>query len=358
MPLVQVDGTAVLAISSPLDENNFASKLTDVVDPKTGQPVFLVISSAMCINCVRDPSVVRCTHKRKRLPAQLNSKNVRIAQALLGDDTAKARRELAGEITGDAEYLLRPWVPALQLRPRLCVDNPQLVWTFVDPAPGAKLSDFAALSICRTRGNPSRFAIVGMDTFTGDGSGKHYNEGHELIMSHMRRMMFENAALCGAHWVVVMEAVHSVDTVGDYARKLIAWFRKNGQINRLYQERAVKHPDAYGVLLDERMKWNMVMRCKRLLETNAISYAQTVSSGNFESCKMKLESQLKQIHAVPKEKTVGDIKYLVKSNGKDDLAICLMSILYHEQRILETPRFREWAQALRITLPRYVNPAI
>lgn len=357
-PLMTVEHTSVMALTSPVDETNAASRLIDILDPLTGQPVFLALSSAMCTPCLRDPGVQRCPHKRPRLPGQLSGAGVRAARAVLGDGSVKTRRELEGQMAGEREYLLRPFVDDLRQRERWLLRSPTLVFTFVDPSPGANLSDFAVLSVVRVAQHPVQFVVVGLDTYAGDGSGQNWNKGHELLMRHMHGLWM-HPALHQAHYVVIMEANHHVDAVGDYTRKLSDYFFKHKRQSYLFHEKAMPNADAYGVLLDERAKWNMATRCRNLLQAGVISASQGLVGREAEAHWRLLLEQLKTVYTLGKPAPSGEIKYLIKSDGKDDLAICLMSALYHEDRMTRAgpeSRFRQWALAMGLVVPAQFNP--
>jgi len=357
-PLMMCENTSIMALTSPLDETNAASRLIDIKDPLTGEPVFLAMSSAMCTPCLRDTSVRVCPHKRPRLPSQLSGAGVRAAKAILGDGSVKSRRELDGQMAGEREYLLRPYVEDLASRPRVVLRSPMLVWTFVDPAPGNNQSDFGVLSIVRVSDNPIHFVVVGMDTYTGDGSGSGFGKGPELLMAHMHAL-WQHPALHQACYCLIQEACHHIDAVGDYSRKIADYFTKHRRENYLFQEKAMPNPHAYGVSKDERMSWNMAVRCRNLLKSGSIYACQGMVGKNVESNWRLLLAQLKTVYSLGKLGNNGEMKYLVRSLGKDDLAICLMSVLYHEDRMMNggaESRFRQWAHATGITLPATYNP--
>lgn len=353
-PLATVSRTCIFAISSPKDADNFASALTDAVDPKTGEKIFVTIRANCCLACVRK-SVKVCTHTRKRLPDQIAQKSLRCAQALMGSDSVKNQQELQGIEAGSREYMMRPYLEALRTRETLTLGNQDLVFTFVDPSPGCTPSDFAILSIVRLKEDPPREVVIGFDIHQGDGSGKHLMKGTELILNHYRRLMNQNPSTRAARFVLIPEAQLHRDVVGMYCEKVLEFFQEQNASNRIYIEQTMAKPKPYyGVPKNEQMTWDMCIKTRDMLSNNLISFASYLSSSDAIAQKALMIKQLGAYYFQPKALEAGEKeKYLVRNTGRDDLALCLMSCIYHEESIRRSERFERWCRSLGLAVDEY-----
>ncbi|KAK3246110.1 hypothetical protein CYMTET_44331 [Cymbomonas tetramitiformis] len=73
VPLLNVRDTALLAISTPLDENNFYSTLLSMKDPLTDGPMFKVLEiKLICEACAKKGVKDVCPHRRELIPPWKN----------------------------------------------------------------------------------------------------------------------------------------------------------------------------------------------------------------------------------------------------------------------------------------------
>eukprot|EP00854_Cymbomonas_tetramitiformis_P006403 gene6403-7671_t len=69
VPLLNVRDTALLAISTPLDENNFYSTLLRMKEPNSDEPMFYVLEvTLICPACAERGIKDVCEHRRELLP--------------------------------------------------------------------------------------------------------------------------------------------------------------------------------------------------------------------------------------------------------------------------------------------------
>eukprot|EP00854_Cymbomonas_tetramitiformis_P009764 gene9764-11568_t len=69
VPLLNVRDTALLAISTPLDENNFYSTLLRMKEPNSDEPMFYVLEvTLICPTCAERGVKDVCEHRRELLP--------------------------------------------------------------------------------------------------------------------------------------------------------------------------------------------------------------------------------------------------------------------------------------------------
>jgi hypothetical protein len=188
--------------------------------------------------------------------------------------------------------------------------------------------------------------VVGMDIMEGNGDGKHFFDGSDLIVNHIEKVM-QHPCFCQSKIVLVIEAVHHVDVVGQYSHQVLDYFKSINQLDRIFIEKDMPHPDAYGVGKTERMSWDMAKLTRDYLREDYINFSTTMISAQPEVCQKLILLQLGSFHVIKKIKPDGTTQALIRSKGKDDLAICLQSILLHESRIRTySSRFKDWANQI------------
>lgn len=147
--LLAMKDTAMLAISTPDDEDNYYSKLAEFKDPDTGEFLCKTIRIGLisCDDC--KAKKVPCPHKRKKLPPWRSSKRQRIAEALLGEDEATQMQEMAGIVFGTTRYLFsEKWIQEFIRVPRWLFTHPvQVIHCAIDPSGGGSGSEFAIASV-------------------------------------------------------------------------------------------------------------------------------------------------------------------------------------------------------------------
>lgn len=98
VPLFAVSGTAVLAISTPLDEDNFFTQMCRMQDPTTGGTMFTTLTIELaCAECRAKGVVDVCPHRRSILPPWRSdaSRNEKV-KALMANKQDMYQREHLG----------------------------------------------------------------------------------------------------------------------------------------------------------------------------------------------------------------------------------------------------------------------
>lgn len=106
LPLLEMEGTLLVAISTPLGPDNFYSEFMDLVDPETGEYVFnRVRAIAMCQECI-DKDADFCPHLGPSdVPdwkTSYGSQKSRHVRMLYRDDRERMRRETLGHFTASS----------------------------------------------------------------------------------------------------------------------------------------------------------------------------------------------------------------------------------------------------------------
>lgn len=138
-PLLEVEGTALCAISTPLDDSNIYSKMADM-RLSTGERVFEVLRVEMacqrCVETLADPTM--CPHVDVVPPAWKDQNKRKVSEALYGGKKELLLRETMGIVYGAQGQV---W-PSSRVRgfiasPRVPRDTvPRLLFTALDPSGG------------------------------------------------------------------------------------------------------------------------------------------------------------------------------------------------------------------------------
>jgi hypothetical protein len=138
-PLLEVKGTALCCISTPMDQSNIYSKMADMRD-ESGQRVFEVMrvqmACAICAETLEDPT--QCPHVDVLPPAWKDESRRAVSKALYGGNRELLLRETLGIISSAPGQVwpsvkIRGFVnaPRVELR-----EPPRLIFTALDPSGG------------------------------------------------------------------------------------------------------------------------------------------------------------------------------------------------------------------------------
>jgi hypothetical protein len=101
VPLVGMEDTVVVMISTPVDSFNFFSKLMLVKD-KAGRPLFLTADMVLsCDRCIASGHPTKCTHRMKLLPPWKSKDKQDVMAMILHDQMTVMARENFGIVSDD-----------------------------------------------------------------------------------------------------------------------------------------------------------------------------------------------------------------------------------------------------------------
>lgn len=154
IPLLEVAGTALIAISTPLKKSNFYSELCDLRD-HTGQQVFNVLQVTLsCPQCdaakAAGSTVTVCAHSLNRLPKWKDAEKHTLVK-LIYEQVGRGGdydRESRGMITDDGDSAFPgPWIESLSAKPPFYYNGaPEFLLVTCDPNGGGFSSDTAIVS--------------------------------------------------------------------------------------------------------------------------------------------------------------------------------------------------------------------
>ena len=139
VPMLELTGTSLLAISTPSDEFNYYSKLVEQKD-EHGKPFFKTVRAGrICEECQRLPyeDMIKCEHVPDGAHWKSSYKRRRLNSLFAGDE-ARGLRELGGVIASDFTACFQKHdIEALFLNPvRTTATMPRHVYISVDPNGG------------------------------------------------------------------------------------------------------------------------------------------------------------------------------------------------------------------------------
>ena len=160
IPLLEMDTTALIAISTPQDDLNFYSKMFEMKDMK-GEFFFNTMKIGLvCPKCQTSKNPTACTHMKDVVPPWKSADKLEMVKALYGVRKDLLARESMGLITQDQSsvfkmswinnFLKRNDVPLLQA--------PKVIFTSCDPSGGGK-SEMGIISLTMIRGQITVLAI-------------------------------------------------------------------------------------------------------------------------------------------------------------------------------------------------------
>jgi hypothetical protein len=344
VPLMMMRHTAVIGISSPSDENNYASILAEVKTPD-GEFVFLTISVGLfCEECKKNPTGERCPHIRQRLPDHRSAKGLIVAEALIQNEQDR-NQELHG-IIGAKQHLFQRWMPQFEKRDPFHIrESVELIHSYIDPAANGDASDFVVCSGAHLQG---KTVIVGLDEFESVTSNL---EGFDGPIA----MMYEHYdALLRKHrdalvWIYIESNLNG-PLAAHWGHLLERKYGKRVVLERLDP----KDVSNIGVKTtnDEKQLWATCM--VSLLSSGNLVFANDMVGRNVDKSKQKIWRQLRHYTRVVKEANdpefgVPKWTYTGKGGGqKDDVACALQGMGYNMFRQQSTPAFYDRCEALGI----------
>ena len=180
VPLLELETTALICISTPQDSSNFYSMMFEMVD-QAGEKLFNQIQISMvCDDCKLGPHPEQCTHMKHLLPKWKSGGKQDMVRQIYGDNTEDMLRESMGVTTNDSCALFQDeWIKLFSSRSPYTFRNvPSFVFVACDPNGGGS-SQMAIVSLFQDSNN---FAICGAESHAVKGHG----EIRTLLEAHVR----------------------------------------------------------------------------------------------------------------------------------------------------------------------------
>ena len=153
-PILSVGRASLVAISTLTSEINFYTRLIQMRDPTTSRPLFATRCIELCCEkCKEDGKSAECVHMLHLVPSWQSAERHRRLKLMLADRPDLIQSELAGLAFEALEQVFRKGDIALMFDTSgLPFTQNQTIFLVIDPAAGGPLSDFAIISLCRSKG--------------------------------------------------------------------------------------------------------------------------------------------------------------------------------------------------------------
>lgn len=330
LPLLGVSNTSLIAISTPLEENNFFSQLLLARKPN-GAPLFKNITIELICAACREAKLMECPHMANKLPLWKSAARGELVKTLMENNKDMWLREQAGVITTrDTAAFDRASVdrgfanrfPILALVPQ---DN--MLYVSIDPS-GGGFSQTACIAAC-VDANSKCLVVV-----AADGCAVTCDEELESYL----RGFFERLRTRFPNTVIILIIERNFG--GAVMASRIADMAGAYQPVRTVTGDTTTHRRV-GVVTTDVVKDRGRVDVQRLLRTDALRFTEDAvfMSGNARMLQ-DLREQLLAFKYVYTERPNGSIKAALSGKGfskNDDLVMALMLLAYWSAYSLSTP---------------------
>ena len=272
VPLLEMDTTALIAISTPQDKQNFYPEMFELKDAR-GDPFFRTIRvSLVCAACEAAGKGSECTHNQDLIPPWKSAAKLDMVRALYGDQKDLMERESMGQITSDANSVFSmPVIDAMMQMQDLDFD-PNYFFTAVDPT-GGGASYMAVVSVVLAE---DKCFIVGLDASPATGP----EEISALLIQHIRGLR-GHPRLRNAYCIFIpeanlgQEAEHMKHMVKDERLVYVIHEKKKAGVNTTHKRKELYAQTMLEYIATTRIIPNCVCANpkldanKRLVETKA-----------------------------------------------------------------------------------------
>ena len=332
-PLIRVQNTAFIAISTPIADSMF-TQLLDKKDEQTGELLFNVHKiELMCSECMKNKRMT-CPHLAHRIPPWLRGENRdNVVKALMGDgvDSGLYAQEILGISGLDPsrvfdEALLDRFLNTATTTP---VRDHDHLFISIDPSGGGR-SRFAIMTAVFYPATSS-FVILSAEAW----DVRNDQELEQVIPLYVQSVMTAHGFKPGKRNLYsIIERNYGGGVLSSHIARLLSrtfpvrHFRPDGQ--------------KIGVWTCANSKERMRISFSEILLTNRISFHQNFVSRQGPALRDKLVSELKSYRYIHREQTNDFQASRRVLTGKiagrnDDLAITAMILVYWGPIVLRFP---------------------
>ncbi len=180
VPLLEMETTSLIAISTPLDGLNFYSEMFELKDG-SGAPLFNTLRMGMsCEKCQRIGKAAECTHMASVIPPWKSQAKFDMVKSIYGDRKDLLARESMGQITNDAASVFAQGMveKMLQRSSWVLKNKAKFVFLGVDPNGGGD-SQMAIVTMVMEMNN---LIFTGFETYPT----KNHDQINHLLLGHIR----------------------------------------------------------------------------------------------------------------------------------------------------------------------------
>lgn len=336
-PLMQVDITSLIGISTITDENNFMTKYLKQKDSH-GEPLFASKHIYLACQACRDADMAhKCNHMKHLRPNwQSERKGLIVGDIMRGQDEMLAR-----EVGGVASAIHQRAFPYKFIK--RFINLPPVALSFdmgydfifhaIDPAGAGKSSDIAITTIVRKFG---QYIIIGLEAFPC----RTAKENHAFILQHV--LAFRNdPRFTNAMSVFILE--NNLGMESDHINDMLE--QNLGNFVVMNERDDGVHT---GFRTTHNMKMIAVESIREQIMNDALRFAEdeciVSQSMPVEKSKEVLIDQLTEFREMLKESEIQQPKkfYSGKAAGKDDLIMSLLLNVHWSGFFYKSPKYTHY----------------
>jgi len=330
VPLLEMDTTALIAISTPSDSLNFYSEMFELKDAQ-GDPFFRTINvSLICDACKAAGKGSSCTHNQDLIPPWKSAAKLDMVRALYADQQDLMVRESMGSITDDAKSLFKSDEVMAVMRATVQLPcTPDFVFIGVDPNGGGS-SMMAIVSVVL---HEECAYVVGIDT-APTSSHEHIEQ---LLIQHIRSLRGQKL-LRDAQFIFLPE-----NNLGHEAEHMRHMVRNERKVFTVHEK------NKPGVCTTNARKESMVATLLNYFNSKTLHITDTCICANpkqdantrLVQTKQTMQKQLIQFRkmVLPGTQPYKPSKFVftgkAKSSMQDDCVMTLMIAIFWGQQFLE-----------------------
>jgi hypothetical protein len=337
VPLLGMNNTAVLAISTPSDESNYYSVLTGLTRKDSDEPLFLVLQvGTKCEDCIAAQRE-ECPHTKNRLPSWKSTERQAMTEQIMKGNVARMNRELHGVVGSQKQFLFRKYITKMtELAPYRWKTNPTVLHLAVDPS-GGGASDYAYSLLGYEEGYNVIIGFCGLATVDpNDALGMF----RSLFVQLRRSPRYQSALV-----VIYVESNH-----GPFdAKSLMGYVDDNRSIFGPveFQNREEKKEVLPGVITTHNHKEMFANLARHELANGHVLFADEMIGvpERLVQHKAELLDQFRNYHkdiklAIEPGFGTDKVTYTGKTGGKrDDMCMAFQIGLYHMHAKRDDDRF-------------------
>jgi len=335
VPLMELDETALICISTIKDGDNFYSKLLNLKDASTGKDFFKKYTFVLgCAKCRAAGKASECTHNMHDLPPwQSGRKHARIRE-MMADQKELLEQETMGIMQNKNKRAFAPEVVNRLLEnPRFeAVVHPKEIFLCIDPNGGGD-SDFALVSAFFDRGT---MVLAGCESINSKSPEDH----NPIIVNHVQNLQ---SKWPNTTYVFIIE-----NNLGFEAKHLHHFLRGKLKGKVLYM---AEHQDV-GFHTDHKLKELMYAKFNEWLCRDAIRFDQNLFSVNgaapINKVMSDLEEQLQSYSVITEypKTPFGKIRTTysgkVSTGAKDDVLVAIQLLLVWFEQFYKNPKYSQY----------------
>lgn len=321
IPVLGQTQTALLAISTALDEGNHYSALTKLEDRETGEPLFNVIRvGQVCGACAKTTTPWLCNHMAYDIPPWKSAKKQKRFQYIYEGQQYRNLRENFGVIAGSGRQAFKNELVDrfVAQAPHRLTGSPRVVFLAADPGGGG----------------PSDLALTGMVK----------EDGLWCIMALVATTVRGGAA---EEKSVILSTVENILRAPEYRDAIVVFIPENAPaISASHLQSYVMHKDRVctmcetanrrpGVPKTSVTTRDMQYLFEHVLATDTLRYARRIIThrSTAEDMRTKLETQMRSFRwdELPSANEYADPRFKLhgKGNGEnDDLMVSALMVPY------------------------------